>query len=173
MHNDEALKNRLSERAVAYWYLEELLALVVAVLFFGGLLGCTLYWNWPSWLAYVFITLLVLSIMGSIFGFCTMQKKFQHWSYAYDARFFYIREGVWTKRRVMLPFEKIQAVTLMEGILLKQFGLTTVELQGIEKVYRVPALDKQIAFNMQQELAELTRQKEAATDETITATYRI
>jgi len=173
MQNKEALKNRLSEKAVVYWRMEELGTLVVTMLIFGGLLGCALYWNWPSWLTYVFIILLVLCIGGALFGFCTMQKKFRHWSYAYDGHFFYISEGIWTKRLVMLPFEKIQAVTLIEGFLLNQFDLAAIELQGIEKVYRVPALDKQVALTIQQELAELTRQKGVSTDETITTTHRI
>ena len=173
MHNNEALKNRLCEKAVAYWRMEELLTLIVSVLIFGGLSGLALYRDWPSWLAYMFIILLVLCIVGAIFGLSTIQKKYKHWSYAYDAHFFYIQEGIFTKRFLIIPFEKIQAVTLMEGILLNQFALATIVLQGIEKVYRVPALDKQVALTIQQELAELTRQKGDATDETITATHSI
>ena len=73
----------------------------------------------------------------------------------------------------MLPFEKIQAVTLIEGSLLSQFDLATIELQVIEKAYRVPALDKHVALTIQQELAELTGKKGASTDETITTTPRI
>lgn len=173
MHNNEALKNQLCEKAVAYWRMEELVALIVSVLIFGGLSGLALYRDWPSWLVYGFITLLVLCIVGAVFGLCTIRKKYEYWSYAYDAHFFYIQEGVFTKRFLIIPFEKIQAVTLTEGILLNQFGLATIELQGIKKVYRVPALDKQVALTIQQELAELTRQKGDATDETITATHSI
>ena len=167
------LKNRLSHKAVVYWRMEELITLFVTVLIFGGLLGCALYWDWPKWLMYIFITLLVLCLVGSVVGLCTLQKRFRHWSYTYDDRFFYIREGIWIKRLVMLPFEKIQAVTLIEGSLLSQLDLATIELQVIEKAYRVPALDKHVALTIQQELAELTKKKGASTDETITTTHRV
>ena len=172
MHN-EAMKNRLSDKAIVYWRVEELITLIVTVLIFGGLLGCALYWDWSKWFVYVFMTLLVLCIVTTVVGLCTLQRKFHHWTYSYDDHFFYIREGIWTKRLVMLPFEKMQAVTLIEGALLNQFNLAAIELQAIEKEYRVPALDKQVALTIQQELAELTRQKEALVDETIAATHRL
>ena len=72
-----------------------------------------------------------------------------------------------------IPFEKIQAVTLFEGGLLSHFQLAAIELQVIEKVYRIPALQKETALTIQQELAELTKQKEALIDETITTTHRV
>lgn len=170
MLRDGGLENRLSKKAVIYWRIEELFALVIAVLFFGCLLGCGLYWDWSRWLMYGFITLLALSTIFTIFALFTMKKKYQHWTYRYDDRFFYIREGVFIKRLVVLPFEKIQAVILIEGFLLNQLGLAAIELQGIEKVYSLPALEKETAIQIQQELAELTRQKGAAVNETISTT---
>lgn len=171
MCNEETLKNRLSEKAVAYWQVEEVVTLVVTVVLLGGLLGLAVYFSWWSWLIYIFAGLLVLCVGGSIYSFSTFRKKFKHWSYAYDERFFYIREGVLTKRYMMLPFEKIQGVILTEGPLLNHFGLATIELQGIEKVYCIPALEKAVALKIQQELAELTRQKEEDRNETVTATH--
>lgn len=173
MHNNEVLKNQLSHKAVVYWRIEEFITLFVTVLIFGGLLGCSLYWDWSKWVMYIFIILLVLCSVGSVVGLCTLQKRFKHWSYTYNDRFFYIHEGVWKKRIVIVPFEKIQTVTLIEGSLLSQLNLAAIELQVIEKVYCVPALDKHVALSIQQKLAELTRQKEASTDETITTAPRI
>lgn len=171
MFSDSALKNRLGEKAVVYWQVQEFLTFIATTIILGSLWGCANYWQWPSWLENTFIVLLVLSVISTYVSLCIIRKKFQHWTYEYDAHFFFIREGILTKRLIMLPFEKIQSVILLEGPLLNQFGLATIELQGIEKVYRIPALDRQVASTVQKELAHLTRRREEIDDETIASTH--
>lgn len=172
MHSD-LVKHKLSDKAVAYWRIEESISLGAIIAIFGSLIGCSIYWEWPQWLLYTWIVLLALCVIASAVGFCTLQNKYRHFHYSYDDEYFYIQQGVWTKQLVIIPFEKIQAVTCVEGGLLQHFKLATIKLQVIEKSYSVPALDKQAALTIQQQLATLTKQKEAPSNETITATHRI
>ena len=172
MHSD-LKKHTLSDKAVAYWRVEETISLLAGVAIFGGLMGGTVYWDWPQWLLYIWGGALSLCIIASIAGFCTLQNKYRHFHYSYDDDYFYIQQGLWTKQLAIIPFEKIQAVTCVEGGLLQHFKLATIKLQVIEKSYSIPALDKQAALTIQQQLATLTKQKEAPSHETITATNRV
>ncbi len=125
----------LSPKIKLLWFLEitPLLVglLVLAYLFFYHLLPLTGFHDEHS-----LIALLVSSLGLVLSSFIFIEIKYKKWVYSFDEKEFIIKKGIFEKLRYIIPYEKIQNVSVSRNPAELIFGLGTIH---IETAATVPA----------------------------------
>ncbi|WP_165981088.1 PH domain-containing protein [Macrococcus lamae] len=119
----------------------------------------TLYFDWiPYWVIGVLLAVLVLQftwfvLIEPVIGYKTYQYKI-------DSDELIIFEGIYIKKRHLIPFARIQNVETTVGPIMKRFGLKTVEITTAGGGAAIHLIEDGEAEKIKQEISEVIKRLE-------------
>lgn len=141
--------------------IHELITTSIGVIAVAILLFCTYHFSWWSWLQYVWIGLFAITIISAIWTLTVSSPLFyKKFRYAISDDFLYIKSGVWTISEVIVPMAKIQSIELTQGVIMRKYGVSSVQMTTMNGDHSIPYVDEFVAKQLRDDIAKLARLKE-------------
>ncbi|KAF6510868.1 PH domain-containing protein [Geobacillus stearothermophilus] len=135
----EVQYQQISPKAMKVRNLNELITSLISLVVITGLYFCTDYFNWWNWLRYVWIALFIITIIGIPWTyFVSSPIYYKTFRYGLTDDFLYIKSGVWTKVEVVVPMTKIQSIELIQGIIMRKYGVHSIEIKTMQGGVTIP-----------------------------------
>ena len=125
---------QISPKAIKVRNTNELISSLISVIIFAVLLLCTYQFHWWSWLQYVWLGL--------------------------TDDFLYIKSGVWKISEVVVPMTKIQSIKLTQGVIMRKYGVSSVEIKTMQGSHAIPLVEDEVAKKLRDDISKLARLKE-------------
>ena len=153
--------HQISPKAIKVRNLNELVTSGIATIIFAILLYCTYQFNWWSWLQYIWIGLIALTVIGVPWTYVVSSPLFyKTFRYGLTDDFLYIKSGIWTISEVVVPMAKIQSIELTQGTIMRKFGVSTVQVSTMKESYEISYIESEVAQKLRDDIAKLARLKE-------------
>ena len=153
--------HQISPKAIKVRNLNELVTSGIATIIFAILLYCTYQFNWWSWLQYIWIGLIALTVIGIPWTYVVSSPIFyKTFRYGLTDDFLYIKSGIWTISEVVVPMAKIQSIELTQGAIMRKFGVSTVQVSTMKESYEISYIESEVAQKLRDDIAKLARLKE-------------
>ncbi|WP_462418487.1 PH domain-containing protein [Kytococcus sp. Marseille-QA3725] len=124
----EEPRHRVSERAPAYWRVNEVVGLVITAVIASGVLGT--WWvlgeGAPPWWAWAIVGAILLLELVTLLVAPRLRYRWARWEATPDA--VYTRRGWLSIERRMVPLARIQTVDVSRGPIMRHFDLTDVKI---------------------------------------------
>lgn len=153
--------HQISPKAIKVRNLNELVTSGITTIIFAILLYCTYQFNWWSWLQYVWMGLIALTVIGIPWTYVVSSPLFyKTFRYGLTDDFLYIKSGIWTISEVVVPMAKIQSIELQQGAIMRKFGVSTVQISTMKESYEISYIESEVAQKLRDDIAKLARLKE-------------
>ncbi|QHS23992.1 PH domain-containing protein [Virgibacillus sp. MSP4-1] len=162
-------ENQISKDAVKVWRLSSLIEEGIGLIIITGLLIAGLNFDWYHWIILIFQILIVIAPFSIIWSIWMRPVYLQkYWCYGINEEFIQLKFGLLKQKHIMIPMTKVQFVEAEQGPLLRKFNLYTLNIGTIRSSHSIPALYKQEAFALRDEIAQNAKIKEVISDDTNT-----
>ena len=152
---------QVSPKAIKVRNVNELITSVIGIIIFTILLFCTYQFHWWSWLQYVWIGLIVLTVIGIPWTYIVSSPIFyKTFRYGLTDDFLYIKSGVWEISESVIPMTKIQSIELTQGVVMRKYGVSSVEITTMQGSHAIPHIEEEVAKKLRDDIAKLARLKE-------------
>lgn len=152
---------QISPKAIKVRNIDELITSIIGIVVLAILLFCTVQFNWWSWLQYVWIGLIALTVIGIPWTYIVSSPIFyKTFRYGITDDFLYIKSGVWKISEVIVPMAKIQSIELSQGVIMRKYGVSTVEISTMKGNHAIPYVEEEVAKKLRNDIAKLARLKE-------------
>jgi len=157
----EVQYQQISPKAMKVRNLNELITSLISLVVITGLYFCTDYFNWWNWLRYVWIALFIITIIGIPWTyFVSSPIYYKTFRYGLTDDFLYIKSGVLTKVEVVVPMTKIQSIELIQGIIMRKYGVRSIEIKTMQGGVTIPHIEEEVAIKLRDDISKLARLKE-------------
>ncbi|MED4358259.1 PH domain-containing protein [Geobacillus stearothermophilus] len=157
----EVQYQQISPKAMKVRNLNELITSLISLVVITGLYFSTDYFNWWNWLRYVWIALFIITIIGIPWTyFVSSPIYYKTFRYGLTDDFLYIKSGVWTKVEVVVPMTKIQSIELIQGIIMRKYGVRSIEIKTMQGGVTIPHIKEEVAIKLRDDISKLARLKE-------------
>jgi uncharacterized protein len=157
----EVQYQQIAPLAIKVRNLNELITSLIGLVVLVGLYFCTDYFNWWSWLQYVWIGLVVLDIFGILWTyFVSSPIYYKTFWYGLTDDFLYIKSGIWTREEIVVPMTKIQSIELTQGIIMRKYGVRSIEVKTMQGGVTIPHIEEDVAIKLRDDISKLARLKE-------------
>lgn len=137
--------------------------LLITMTILLALYGASLYFEWKTWVSWLFVILLVLDIGMSVWTVGIAPILWQkYWRFHVDETYIQLRYGRLSYEHVVIPTAKIQSVRLQQGPFLRRYGLMAVTIDTLSDAHTIPALSTEEARILRDEIAHYAKVKEVA-----------
>ncbi|WP_232697640.1 PH domain-containing protein [Brevibacillus daliensis] len=116
--------------------------------------------EWKEWIGWVLISIAIISVIASIWSFISPFLVYKNWRYDVSEEFVQLKSGAIREDHHLIPMTKIQAVSTVQGPLLKKYGLCTISIKTIGTSHTIPALPKEAAVELRNQIAAFAKIKE-------------
>lgn len=115
-----------------------------------------IFWHW--WAA---AAIGVVGLLWTIYRFTRQGAIVRAWGYCERATDLYIRHGIWSRTMTVVPYGRMQVVTMNSGPIEQRFGLATVTLEtaSASTGATIPGLPVAEAERLRDRLSELGEQQ--------------
>ena len=152
---------QISPKAIKVRNTNELISSLISVIIFAVLLLCTYQFHWWSWLQYGWIGLIVLTVIGTPWTYFVSSPIFyKTFRYGVTDDFLYIKSGVWKISEVVIPMTKIQSIKLTQGVIMRKYGVSSVEIKTMQGSHTIPLVEEEVAKKVRDDISKLARLKE-------------
>lgn len=143
---------KLDESAIRYERTKDSIRSFFTLAFFGILMFLTLKFDWPKSLMIIWIILPIADFSLSLYVLPYLKLK----SVRYEMHTLHleIMTGIFFKKRVLIPIERIQHVAVKEGPLTRLYDIQIVEVFTAGTVHEIPLLIKNEAEELRIQLLE-------------------
>ncbi|WP_233505330.1 PH domain-containing protein [Sporosarcina sp. BI001-red] len=134
---------------------------VIWLAVFGVFYATSLYfswWTWTHWISFVLVGLTLISAIWSI-GLRPVYLH-KHFRYGFTDEFLQLKSGAFHENYELIPMAKIQAVSTNQGPVLRRFGLYSLEIETMGSSHGIPALPKEVAIEVRNQIARYAKIKE-------------
>lgn len=153
-------QRRLSKDAVKVWLLSETIGNVIGFAILGGLFYLDFLFSWKVWIGWILLGITVISLVGAIWSWISPFLLYKNWRYDVDEEFLQLKSGALIEVHQLVPMTKIQSVTTKQGPLLRKYGLCSVSIETIGSSHTIPALSKDVAVTLRNQIAYYAKIKE-------------
>ncbi len=143
---------KLNESAIRYERTKDSIGSFFTLVFFGILMFLTLKFDWPKGLIVIWIILPIIDFSLSLYVLPYLKLKSVR--YEVHALHLEIMTGIFFKKRVLIPVERIQHVSVKEGPLTRHYAIQIVEVFTAGTVHEIPLLIKKEAEELRVQLLE-------------------
>lgn len=158
--NTFKLKHSLSPSFPKMKLISKLIRNLIWVIVLAGLFWLHHYFQWPTWAFWILIVISILKFIGIIWSFIEPTLLYRSWSYQYDHEYLQLHYGIFTKEWITVPMTKIQAVSTVQGPLMKRFNVYSLKVETMGSSHTIPALDKDVAMEIREIIAQYAKLKE-------------
>ncbi|WP_394236596.1 PH domain-containing protein [Niallia oryzisoli] len=148
-------KNRISERALRVWRISGAVISAVFLLLAGGVIGLTIFFDWPIWISVTAIILFILSIYFFVILFPSLRWK--RWRYEVREQEIELQHGLFVIKRTLVPMVRVQHVDTAQGPILRKYKLASVTVSTAATTHEIPALELSEAEEMRISISRLAR----------------
>lgn len=152
-------KHKLSESAIKAWRLSTTIFCFVALLIPLG------YWvfnifgpgreSFSPWVIGAFAAVFVVA--SGLIVFFLPEIRWQHWYYEVDQHEIDLQSGIIVVSRTLVPVKRVQHVDTRQGPILRSYGLADVTISTAATTHRIPALDKETAEIVRNQISKFAR----------------
>lgn len=152
------LQCRIDRRAIKVWMIGASIETAVLGLFVGGVgafLHFKLAWPWAVWvwgpaaLVVVLFGVLKVGVLPAL--------SWQSWRYEINDRQIDLQRGVWFIKRTLIPMVRVQHVDTQQGVLMRRYGLASVNIWTASGEHEIPALPTEAADALRNQIAQSAR----------------
>lgn len=155
-----APQRRLSKDAVKVWIISETISNVIGFVVLGVLLYLDYRYAWKEWIGWILIGLAVISVPSAIWSFYRPFLLYKNWRYDMNEEFLQLKSGALNEEHRLVPMTKIQSVATKQGPLLRKYGLCSVSIKTMGSTHAIPALPKEVAIELRDQIAHFAKLKE-------------
>lgn len=148
-------KYQLPKKAQTVWRLYGLIQTIILALVAGGAIYVMLKFDWPQWILWVSIGIVLLSILFSIILFPNVRWKI--WRYEVREQEIEIQSGLFVVTRTLIPMVRVQHVDTEQGPILKKYNLANISISSAATVHTIPMLKLEDADLLRMKISELAR----------------
>lgn len=146
---------QLPKKAQTVWRLYGLIQTIILALVAGGIVYLTMRFDWPQWIMWVAISIVVLSVVCSILIFPSVRWKI--WRYEVREQEIEIQSGLFIVTRTLIPMVRVQHVDTEQGPILKNYNLANISISSAATVHTIPLLELEDADMLRTKISELAR----------------
>lgn len=152
---------RLAKEAVNVWRIRETISHVIALLLLVALFVVDAYFHWVAWIELILWGITALTVISAIWSIgihpFLIYKNFR---YDVSESFLQIKSGAIHEIHELIPMTKIQSVATNQGPLMRRYHLYSVEIRTMGSGHQIPALPKEIATALREQIAQYAKLKE-------------
>lgn len=158
--NEYFLEHKLSPNMPKVKIISEMIGNVIGFIVLIVLFWLDNYFNWPHWVAWILIGLLIFSVVGTIWSCIEPKFSYRNWRYQVDQEFLQLSYGIFKKEWVTVPMSKIQSVSTSQGPILAAYQMRTIQVETMGSSHTIPCLDENTALELREKIAEFAKLKE-------------
>ncbi|MER2175940.1 MAG: PH domain-containing protein [Carnobacterium sp.] len=151
MYKDMPAK-KLDKRAIRYERTKDIIESFFTLAVFVLLMFLTIRFNWPIWLMAIWIVLPITDFLLSLFLLPYLKLKAIR--YEMHALHLEVMNGLFFKKRTVIPIERIQHVVVKEGPLTRKYRIQIVEVFTAGTGHEIPLLLKKEAEELRIQLLD-------------------
>lgn len=152
---------QISPKAIKVRNVDEAISSFITIVILAVFLFCTYQFNWWSWLEYVWIGLIALTLIGTIWTYAVSSPiYYKTFRYGITDDFLYIKSGIWTISETVVPMAKIQSIELKQGVVMRKYGVSSVQISTMKGSHNIPHVEEEVAKKLRDDIAKLARLKE-------------
>lgn len=148
-------QNRISEKGLTVWRISGGIQSLISLLIAGGIMGLTIFYDWPGWIIAMVAVLLAIEIYVVIVLIPTL--RWRRWRYEVRENEIELQHGVFVVKRTLIPMIRVQHVDTRQGPILRKYELATVKVYTAATVHEIPALDIVEAEELRLFISKLAR----------------
>ncbi|MGE8203861.1 PH domain-containing protein [Heyndrickxia sp. NPDC080065] len=154
-------QNRLSKDAVKVWIIRETIGCLIGWIVLGVLFYLDHLYSWKEWIGWILIVITIISVLFAVWSiFIQPFLLYKNWRYGVDEEFLKLKLGAINETHQLVPMTKIQSVATHQGPLLRKYGLYSVSVETMGSSHAIPALPKDVAFELRNRIAQFAKIKE-------------
>ena len=153
-------QKRLSKDAIKVWIISEAIMNVIGFFLLGVLLYLDHLFSWKEWIGLILIVVTTISVLGAVWSFINPFLLHKNWRYDVDEEFLQLQSGVLNEIHQLVPMTKIQSVLTEQGPLLRKYGLCSVSIKTMGSSHTIPALPRDVAVELRNQIAHFAKIKE-------------
>lgn len=152
---------QVSPKAIKVRNLNRLVTSSIRIVISSVLLFCAYEFNWWSWLQYVWIGFVTLSLIRIVWTYLVSSKMFfKRFRYGLTDDYLYIKSGIWTISEIVAPMTKIQSIELTQGVIMRKYGISSLVISTLKESHEIPYVEQEVAMKLRDDIAKLARLKE-------------
>ncbi|GAA0607662.1 PH domain-containing protein [Virgibacillus siamensis] len=156
-----APEQRLSKYVKNVWIIREIIGAIIGFVIIAVLYFLDARFSWWEWIGWVLLVAIILFAVGVIWSlFIEPSLKYNHFRYDVSEEFLQIKQGILTEEHQLVPMTKIQAVATNQGPIMRKYGLYAVSITTMASNHEIPALSKEDAFALRNQIAHFAKIKE-------------
>lgn len=153
-------KLRIAKESVKVWLIREIISTVIGWMILGVLFYLDYNFSWKEWIHWILIVITIFIAISTIISFIRPFYLYKNWRYAIDEEFIQLKSGAFKEVHQLVPMTKIQAVETEQGPILRKYGLYAVSIETMGSSHTIPALKKEVAIRLRNEIAVYAKIKE-------------
>lgn len=146
---------QLPKKAVTVWRLYGFFQTIFLALLAAGAVFLTMKFDWPIWIQWTLITVVLLSIVCSIIVFPSI--RWNVWRYEVREQEIEIQSGLFVVKRTLIPMVRVQHVDTEQGPILKKYNLANISISSAATTHTIPMLELEDADLLRMKISELAR----------------
>ena len=147
----------LDSKIIKVWRISAIISAVVLFIFLAigwAVLVFALELN-PVLIALIALALLILYLVLELF--ILPKLRYSRWKYEVNTTEIDILRGIFWRTRTVIPLVRVQNVETNQGPIMRNFGLSEVEIFTAGSSYTIPGLDRETADQLRDRVAVLAR----------------
>ncbi|WP_375166279.1 PH domain-containing protein [Peribacillus simplex] len=140
--------------------LSETIANLITFIILGVLLYLDYRFSWKEWIGWILIGITAISVLGAVWSLISPFLLYKNWRFDVDEEFLQLKSGVLNEVHELVPMTKIQSVATKQGPLLRKYGLCSVSIETLGSSHSIPALPKEVAVRLRNQIAQYAKIKE-------------
>lgn len=154
-------KNRISKDAIKVWRITSVFTFFILMIIVTGGLGAAYYFEWPKWVKIILRIIFVVVPLYSIWSvFIRPRLLYKYWRYGIDEQYVRFKHGIFVRSDAVVPMTKIQFVEANQGPIMRKYNLYSLQIGTLGSSHDIPALPKDEAFALRDQISELAKLKE-------------
>ncbi|MBO0993199.1 PH domain-containing protein [Bacillus sp. SD088] len=156
----DAPQRRLSKDAVKVWLISETVENIIGLIILGALFYLDYRFSWKEWIGWILIIITVFALIAGIWSLISPFILYKNWRYDVDEEFLQLKSGAINETHQLVPMTKIQSVMTEQGPILRKYGLCSVSVKTMGSSHTIPALPKEVAVELRNQIAQYAKIKE-------------
>jgi len=146
---------QISRKGLTVWRLYGVLQTVLLLVIAAFVSYGTFYFNWPSFIYFIAIAVVILSAFLLVYLFPTI--RWERWRYEVRENEIEVQHGLFVVKRTLIPMVRVQHVDTTQGPILKRYSLGNISISTAATVHTIPALVMDEADGLRARISELAR----------------
>jgi membrane protein YdbS with pleckstrin-like domain len=146
---------QIPRKGLTVWRLYGFFNTLVVAIVAGVASFLTFHFEWPSFIYYIAIILVLIVALTSIWLFPNI--RWDHWRYEVREHEIEIQSGLFIVKRTLIPMVRVQHVDTSQGPILKRYNLANISISTAATTHIIPMLITNDADNLRARISILAR----------------